>query len=291
MILPDEIVNKEFSRAKRGYDIDEVEDYIGMLLEKYDALCQENAELEKNLKSVLSVLENKKKTEASATELLSAAKKESERIIAEAQSKADRIASVNVAGNFAKEDGELSELTEKIAKSRREYARLREEIDSYKLRLYDMYSKHISLIEQIPLPDADSESPEHEDYETSYQSQSGADSKILSQIKEAEDLVAEKRSMPRFNVNIAVPVEEVVKPLSDNAAKASDTESSLKFGLNIIREPVKVQQAENYSGSTGTVPVELNANISREDTGDYIIVENNAPLKFLSKDRFVKKKK
>ena len=38
MNLPEEIRNKEFSIALRGYNISEVEDYIELLLEKYDTL-------------------------------------------------------------------------------------------------------------------------------------------------------------------------------------------------------------------------------------------------------------
>ena len=49
MNLPEEIRNKEFSISLRGYNISEVEDYIEMLLEKYDTLYNENAELATSL--------------------------------------------------------------------------------------------------------------------------------------------------------------------------------------------------------------------------------------------------
>ena len=45
MNLPEEIRNKEFSTGLRGYKIQEVEDYIELLLEKYDKLYNENAAL------------------------------------------------------------------------------------------------------------------------------------------------------------------------------------------------------------------------------------------------------
>ena len=106
MILPDEIVNKEFSRARRGYDIDEVEDYIALLLEKYDTLCRENMSW-KNLKSVLTVLENKKKSETSANELLEAAKKESERIYRRGNEQGGKDQNTMVVGQTASEEGEL----------------------------------------------------------------------------------------------------------------------------------------------------------------------------------------
>ena len=49
MNLPEEIRNKEFSTALRGYKIQEVEDYIELLLEKYDQLYDENTALTEKL--------------------------------------------------------------------------------------------------------------------------------------------------------------------------------------------------------------------------------------------------
>lgn len=49
MNLPEEIRNKEFSTALRGYKIQEVEDYIELLLEKYDKLYDENTALTEKL--------------------------------------------------------------------------------------------------------------------------------------------------------------------------------------------------------------------------------------------------
>ena len=42
-----------------------------------------------------------------------------------------------------------------MTEGRRQYALLREEIIPLKLKLFDTYSNHITMIEQIPLPDID----------------------------------------------------------------------------------------------------------------------------------------
>ena len=263
MILPDEIVNKEFSRARRGYDIDEVEDYIALLLEKYDTLCRENMELEKNLKSVLTVLENKKKSETSANELLEAAKKESERIIAEAMSKAEKIRNTMVVGQTASEEGELSEIREKIAEGRRQYARLREEIDSFKLKLFDTYSNHITMIEQIPLPDIDWDVSSDKAAEDIVVKKKTNDAeKVRNQIKEAELSEVKVQRAPEIKqvapaketVKQAVPVKETAmqaepvketaKPVAEVRDTKDDVASSKKFGLNIVREPLTPRSAE-----------------------------------------------
>lgn len=249
MILPDEIVNKEFTRVKRGYDIDEVEDYIALLLEKYDTLCRENMELEKNLKSVLTVLEGKKKSESAANEIIEAAKKESERIIAEAMSKAEKIRVATVAGQAVTDERELAEIREKIARCRREYARLREEIDSFKLKLFDMYSKHITLVEQIPLPDVEEDG---EAAEETVKKNEGYE-RVRSQLRVAEP--AEKDTPPAdADIEPDMPTIEMVIPAADRPIEEEDAESGARFGLNIVREPIRpaAEEAEEKPAMSQT---------------------------------------
>jgi cell division initiation protein len=55
MITPLEIQNKQFSKKMRGYDENEVDEFLDRLTEDYEALFRENA----NLKDRIHILEDK----------------------------------------------------------------------------------------------------------------------------------------------------------------------------------------------------------------------------------------
>lgn len=54
-ITPNEISNKDFKKVFRGYDMDEVDEFLDQLVEDYEKLYKENI----NLKDNVSVLEEK----------------------------------------------------------------------------------------------------------------------------------------------------------------------------------------------------------------------------------------
>jgi cell division initiation protein len=54
-ITPNEISNKDFKKVFRGYDMDEVDEFLDQLVEDYDKLFKENI----NLKDSVTALEDK----------------------------------------------------------------------------------------------------------------------------------------------------------------------------------------------------------------------------------------
>ncbi len=87
-MLPDEILNKEFSRAFKGYDMNEVEEYIETLIGMYEQTANENKELSLRCEQLSASLEqNREKVEAA--EGLCA---ERDSIIARAETEAQALA-------------------------------------------------------------------------------------------------------------------------------------------------------------------------------------------------------
>lgn len=101
-LTPLDIHNKEFSRGLRGYDIDEVNEFLDQVIKDYESLIREN----KNLQAKIDALNEKinyysdieeslKKSivvaEQTAEEVKRNANKEAELIIREAEKNADRI--------------------------------------------------------------------------------------------------------------------------------------------------------------------------------------------------------
>lgn len=57
-ITPNEISNKDFKKVFRGYDMDEVDEFLDQLVEDYEKLFKENINLKENVKVIEEKLEH-----------------------------------------------------------------------------------------------------------------------------------------------------------------------------------------------------------------------------------------
>ncbi|MCL6515395.1 DivIVA domain-containing protein [Alicyclobacillus sp.] len=103
-LSPLDIHNKEFSRAFRGYDEDEVDDFLERVIQDYEALIRQNkeleeriAQLEEKLRHFTNIEESLSKSiivaQETAEEVKANARKEAQLILKEAEKNADRIIS------------------------------------------------------------------------------------------------------------------------------------------------------------------------------------------------------
>ncbi|WP_202077025.1 DivIVA domain-containing protein [Caldalkalibacillus salinus] len=101
-LTPLDIHNKEFSRSFRGYDEDEVNEFLDLIIKEFEILIREKKELEEKmldsterLGHFSNIEESLSKTiivaQETADEVKSNAKKEAQLIIKEAEKNADRI--------------------------------------------------------------------------------------------------------------------------------------------------------------------------------------------------------
>lgn len=103
-LTPLDIQNKSFQTKMRGYEKDEVDDFLDIVVRDYEELTQKNRELEKSLKHSEEKLEyfNELKdalnqsiivAQDTADKVKTSASKESEVLVASAQNKADELVS------------------------------------------------------------------------------------------------------------------------------------------------------------------------------------------------------
>lgn len=101
-LTPLDIHNKEFGRRLRGYDEDEVNEFLDQVIKDYEALIRENKEiqnqalaLQEKLNHFATIEETLSKTiivaQEAADEVRNNAKKEAQLIVKEAEKNADRI--------------------------------------------------------------------------------------------------------------------------------------------------------------------------------------------------------
>lgn len=101
-LSPLDIHNKEFGRSFRGYDEDEVDDFLERVIQDYEGLIRQNKELDQQINDLQEKLKHFTNIEESlsksivvaqetAEEVKTNARKEAQLIVKEAEKNADRI--------------------------------------------------------------------------------------------------------------------------------------------------------------------------------------------------------
>ncbi len=157
MLAPHELKNKSFSKKLQGYNPTEVDDYIEFLVEKYTELYREYTDVNKKLRVVATRLDEIKGEEESIRSTLINAQKMAERIIRDANDKADLITGA------IKErcDAVIADFKRQMLKEKEEMWAIRTAILDFKQDVFDIYAKHIkelqginvNALEEIALPD------------------------------------------------------------------------------------------------------------------------------------------
>jgi cell division initiation protein len=107
-LTPLDIHNKEFKRGFRGYDEDEVNEFLDLIIKEFEILIREKKEIEEKMSQssekldhFTSIEESLSKTiilaQETADEVKSNAKKEAQLILKEAEKNADRIINESLA--------------------------------------------------------------------------------------------------------------------------------------------------------------------------------------------------
>lgn len=143
-LTPLDIYNKEFKHGFRGYQEDEVNEFLDEVVRDYEAILSENAQLKEQLSGVADRIEQYRKLEetlknalvvaqSTAEEVKVAARKEAELIIREAEQRAEQI----VAGGEAR----AHELEEQAHNARREW-------DVFRARLKSLLQSQMALLDE-----------------------------------------------------------------------------------------------------------------------------------------------
>ena len=89
MITPSDIENKEFRRVKKGFDPDEVDEFLDLIIVDMEKLIKENRRLKDELAKVSSQVDKHVNSESTVYETLTAAKQLMNDIAASAERRAE----------------------------------------------------------------------------------------------------------------------------------------------------------------------------------------------------------
>ena len=109
MLTPLDIENKRFSKGLKGYNVDEVDDFLDQLTEDYEKLYRENADLKIKIEESVKDLEHYKNVEQTLQNTLVMAQSTAEDIKSNAQNEAKRATE-----SITKEEFEIRKRTEEL---------------------------------------------------------------------------------------------------------------------------------------------------------------------------------
>lgn len=145
MLTPNDIENKVFKKAKmKGYDIDDVEDFLEQLLADYEVLYKENAEIkdkfnamQESISYYKSVEEGINKTienaQSTADNMKEVAKREAETIKQEAEADARR---------------HIEELNNEIRRKEELLEDKKKQMQIYRIRVSSMLEAQLKILNE-----------------------------------------------------------------------------------------------------------------------------------------------
>ena len=149
MLAPHELKNKAFTKAVRGYNPSEVDDYVEFLIEKYTELYRENDELERKLKIVVTNLDEIRDEEESIRSTLVKAQQLGEKIVREANEKADTITD----SIKTRCDAIITDFRQQYSAERKDVWQLRNTVLDFKKNVYELYRTQIEELQAISVND------------------------------------------------------------------------------------------------------------------------------------------
>ena len=145
MLTPIDIDNKTFKKAKiGGYDINDVEDFLVKVMEDYETLYKENAELKDKTSAMQESVSYYKSLEEGVNKSIENAYSEADKLKQEAEQQAELIkkeAELN-----AKQS--LEELKVEILKKEAELEEKKKQLQIYKIKVSSMLEAQLKILNE-----------------------------------------------------------------------------------------------------------------------------------------------
>ena len=145
MITPLDIENKRFSKQMKGYNCDEVDDFLDELTLEYGKIYKENAELKSQREDLDDSVGKYKNIETSLQNTLVMAQKTADEIVDVAKKQAEQI--VRDAEHQAKTV--MDETNIEIINKQKEISNLKKDIEVYKAKMESLLIAQLEILKEI----------------------------------------------------------------------------------------------------------------------------------------------
>ncbi|MDO5398331.1 MAG: DivIVA domain-containing protein [bacterium] len=145
MLRPIDIQNKEFEKKIKGYNPDQVDDFLDKVITDYEAVIKENKSLKEKLEVNSTDIERYKKIEKTLDAAVVTARETAAGIIENAKAESENII------RRAKLDAQNLEkqIDQEHIKRQQEIAAMNTELDAYKVRLKALCRSMEELIDKV----------------------------------------------------------------------------------------------------------------------------------------------
>jgi len=142
-LTPMEIHNKDFPRKFRGYDPDEVDQFLDMIVEDFEKLYKENIDNKEKYRLAKEKLDIYIAIEETLKETLVTAQKTAEDVVSNAQNKAELILRETEAEALRL----MQQGNERLLEKRIEQEELQKQLDVFRIRFKKLLEAEIEILE------------------------------------------------------------------------------------------------------------------------------------------------
>ena len=145
MLTPIDIQKQDFDVSFRGYNADEVDDFLDLVGSDYEKLYKENIELKDRVSSLQASVEQYKNMEAALKDSIILAQNAAEEIKKNASERADNM--MNDAQNKASDI--IRQTNDDILARKKELADLELQVDAYKSQIKSVCARVVELLDKM----------------------------------------------------------------------------------------------------------------------------------------------
>ncbi len=145
MLRPIDIQNKEFEKKIKGYNCDEVDDFLDVVIQDYELLFKENRTLKDKIGLLTETVERYRKMEDAMQKTIDMARETAE----EARKNAEAEASAII--NKAKLDASYlsRQIDDEHMKRHQEMLNVKSEIEQYKMRIKSLCANMMKMVDDM----------------------------------------------------------------------------------------------------------------------------------------------
>lgn len=264
MLTPVDIENKEFTKAFRGYDISEVEEFMKVLIIDYEKLYRENSDLKEKNAMLSEAIANYKGMEETMQNAILVAQRTAEDIKQNAYERSETI--VKDAERRAAEA--INQANRSINNLEKTYLSMQREMNGFKAKMSALLSTYMQLLSDVP----EQKAPQHEPQPAA---EVPAPAPSPEPVKESAPVaapVAAEADAPAsedtntFTLPTARPKEEIPKqeprPVQPSETTSVGFEPARKMNPvveELLRKKREEQKRAEEAASTQATPVEAPA--------------------------------
>ena len=145
MLRPIDIQNKEFEKKLKGYNCDEVDDFLDVVIQDYELLFKENLKLKDKIGLLNETVERYKKMEEAMQKNIDMARETEEEARKNAEAEANAII------NKAKLDASYlaRQIDDEHMKRHQEMLNVKSEIEQYKMRIKSLCANMMKMVDDM----------------------------------------------------------------------------------------------------------------------------------------------